>query len=156
MPYKNREDRLANQKLRNKRFRARHLEQEKERSFNYRATDRGRKLHCLQEMNARLKNPEQYLWRAAKQRAKKFNLPFTIKPSDISIPKICPVLGIPLQIRVGHGRPMDDSPSLDRFIPKLGYVLGNICVISNRANALKKDGTPEEFKLLLEWLQRCE
>jgi hypothetical protein len=153
MPYKDREAGLANQRLRNRRFRERHLEQEIERQKDYRATPRGRELHCIQEMDARLKNPERYLWRAAKQRAQKFNVPFTIQPSDIVIPEICPVLGIPLKIRIGHGRPMDDSPSLDRLIPKLGYTPENVCVISNRANALKKNSTVEELEALLRWVR---
>jgi hypothetical protein len=34
---------------------------------------------------------------------------------------------------------------LDRLIPELGYVKGNIAVVSTRANTLKRDATPEEL-----------
>lgn len=50
------------------------------------------------------------------------------------IPETCPVLGIPLTI---GGKRSPSSPSLDRIDPALGYVPGNIRVISDRANRLK-------------------
>ena len=42
------------------------------------------------------------------------------------------------------------SPSLDRIIPSLGYVKGNIRVISFRANTLKNNATLSELELILE------
>ena len=49
-----------------------------------------------------------------------------------------------------------DSPSLDRIVPELGYVKGNIRVISNRANHLKSDATLEEHrKILLDAEANC-
>ena len=56
---------------------------------------------------------------------------------------MCPVLGIPLVI--GEGACSDNSPSIDRIIPELGYVKGNIKVISRRANRIKNDATPDEL-----------
>ena len=44
------------------------------------------------------------------------------------------------------------SPSLDQIVPGLGYVKGNVQVISHRANTLKSDGTLEEFKKLVIFL----
>lgn len=81
----------------------------------------------------------------AKDRAKKNNLPFDIEISDIVIPEKCPYLDIPLF--VGKGKQTDNSPSLDRKNCKLGYVKGNIEVISNKANAMKYSATPEELLL---------
>ena len=58
----------------------------------------------------------------------------------MGIPDVCPVLGIPLdQDPKGKGERSDNSPSLDKFIPSLGYVKGNIHIISWRANHLKND-----------------
>jgi len=37
------------------------------------------------------------------------------------------------------------------YISALGYVLGNVVVISQRANQLKSDGTLEELIALVEW-----
>lgn len=43
--------------------------------------------------------------------------------------------------------PNEDSPSIDKVIPELGYVRGNVWVISNKANRIKNNATLEELKL---------
>jgi hypothetical protein len=81
-------------------------------------------------------------------------IPFNLDPSDFAnIPKTCPVLGIPLVPRDENmsGRPIDNSPSLDKFYPELGYVKGNVHFVSYRANRLKNDGTPEEWDKIAKW-----
>jgi hypothetical protein len=45
------------------------------------------------------------------------------------------------------------AASLDRIVPELGYVKGNIAVISNRANSLKSNATLEELERLCAWLK---
>ena len=84
-----------------------------------------------------------FMWGNAKRRAKAADIPFDIKVTDIVIPTHCPCLGVPLE----HGTrsQKDNSPSLDRIIPKLGYVKSNIWVISARANRIKNDATAEEI-----------
>lgn len=67
-------------------------------------------------------------------------------PEDISIPEFCPVLGLRLQH--GSGKATDASPSLDRIDNTKGYVQGNVMVVSNRANLLKRDATPDELQRL--------
>jgi len=89
-----------------------------------------------------------------KYRAKKHNIPFNLTLDDIQIPDKCPVLNIPLATRNGHSGYFSDSPSIDRIIPKLGYVKGNIRIISNRANLLKNDATVAELELVLNDLRR--
>jgi len=91
------------------------------------------------------------LWSAAKSRAKEFNFPFTIKREDIIVSEICPVLGIPLIPWAGLKSP--NCPTLDRLIPTLGYVPGNICVMSFRANRLKNNATIEELEMVLSFLK---
>lgn len=71
-------------------------------------------------------------------------VPFTITKEDIVIPTHCPILGIPL-FRGPRGGG-ENSPSLDKVRPELGYVPGNVIVISNRANRLKADATIEELR----------
>jgi hypothetical protein len=93
---------------------------------------------------------------AAKRRAKKNSLQFKITkdyleeifPSD----NLCPVFGVEFE-RGGQGRERDNSPSLDRIIPELGYVEGNVVWISNRANTLKRDATWEELQKVASWLK---
>jgi len=98
-----------------------------------------------------LNNSELYIYRRAKIRARKLSIPFTITIEDIEIPKYCPVLRI--ELRHGTSASRDHSPSLDRIVPALGYVPGNIIVMSKRANTLKSNGTLEEHRKLVEWME---
>ena len=90
------------------------------------------------------------MWLRAKHHAKKLSVPFTIKDSDIHIPAVCPVLGIALE-RAGGSR--DNAPSLDRVVPSKGYVPGNICVISSRANRIKSDASLKELESLVAYVK---
>ena len=100
----------------------------------------------------RLENPEYYLWKAAKKRAKDKQLDFTIEVSDIIIPQFCPLLQIPIVHTVGKGTRNNGSPSLDRLDNSLGYTPNNIIVISWRANFLKSDASYQEmFQLMNSW-----
>lgn len=109
----------------------------------------------------RLAHPERYLLIGAKVRAKKRGIVFEIDELDIVIPDVCPVLGIPLVIkeRVStsdkrkHFVP-PNAPSLDRIRPDLGYVKGNVQVISWRANNIKRDATPEELRKVADYVNR--
>ena len=98
------------------------------------------------------KNPEKMMLRSARHRAKKKGLDFNIELSDIVIPEYCPVLGLKLEAAGGSGGAKRNSPSLDRIVPELGYIKGNVQVISNAANLLKGDSTPEEMLLFAEWV----
>lgn len=88
----------------------------------------------------KISNYEKYLLQSAKARAKKQNIPFDISASDLVIPTHCPYLGIKLI-------PFSEwaSPSLDKIIPHLGYVVGNVQVISKLANTMKSCATIEEL-----------
>ena len=74
------------------------------------------------------------------------------------IPEFCPVLGIRLEVtEIGSSEQRmakDNAPTLDKFIPELGYVKTNVHIISWRANKLKGDGTPEEWLKVAEWCQK--
>ena len=96
-------------------------------------------------------HPEKYLLHSAKARAKKKGWEFNLGESDITIPEFCPVLGIKLTRRMDGDK--NSSPSLDRIDSNLGYVKGNVQVISWRANNLKSDGTLEEFIKLVEFMR---
>ena len=85
-------------------------------------------------------NRPQYMWQAARVRARKRGVRFTIKPSDVVIPSHCPVLGIALD-RSNR----DHTPTLDEVVQGRGYVPRNVCVISGRANRIKSDARPDEL-----------
>ena len=59
------------------------------------------------------------------------------------VPEYCPILGI--KLKSGKESSIDSSPSLDRIIPEMGYVRGNVHVISNKANTIKNNASPEEI-----------
>ncbi len=103
----------------------------------------------------KLKKYKKLLLYSVKRRAIKKDIPFDITEEDFEIPDVCPVLGIPLETGIGAGRPLDNSPSIDRLIPELGYVRGNIFIISQRANMIKNCGTIEEHRLIADWMEAC-
>jgi hypothetical protein len=76
-------------------------------------------------------NPAWAILTRAKRRAAQVGVPFDLTSEDIDIPEVCPILGIPIDVQQGGARgPKDNSISLDRIVPELGYVRGNIAVIS--------------------------
>lgn len=85
-----------------------------------------------------------YMWKAAKDRAEKRDLDFNIEESDIIIPKICPLLEIP--IKFGTKEDYNNSPSLDRIDNTKGYIKGNVWVISKKANTMKNSATLNELQ----------
>lgn len=84
------------------------------------------------------------LW-AARKRAKSQNLPFDITEDDIQIPTHCPYLGIELCNSSPRGSARNNVASLDKIVPELGYVKGNVEVISHQANTMKNDASKEEL-----------
>ena len=96
-------------------------------------------------------SPESLFLHRAKQRAKKKNVPFSLTIEDIVIPEVCPILGIKLESKEKSGGD-HASPSLDRLIPSLGYVKGNVWVICKLANSMKLNASPEQLVLFAEWV----
>jgi len=100
-------------------------------------------------------NPKQSYLLAAKKRAATAGLPFDLTEEDIIFPEVCPALGIPVALEQidGPRRRTDNTPSLDRIIPELGYVKGNVAMISWRANRLKSDAKLFELEKLLAYMK---
>ena len=86
----------------------------------------------------------------AKNRARRAGTPFEITFSEVKVPAVCPLLGIPLEWATG--RYAAGTPSLDRINPALGYVPGNVWVVSWRANAIKRDATLAELASIVRGL----
>ena len=85
-------------------------------------------------------------------RCKKKGIPFDETAIlGLSVPEVCPVLGIAIVIGTGKRHP--GSPSIDRNVPSRGYVAGNVAVISARANTIKNDGTAEEHRSIAAWIE---
>lgn len=94
-------------------------------------------------------NPAVQLLGSAKSRAKKYGLDFNLSRADIVVPKVCPALGIPLDFST-----KDNVPTLDRVIPAKGYVVGNVHVISWRANRVKLNASLVELQGIVEYLKK--
>jgi len=98
----------------------------------------------------RKSNPANILLARAKNRAKREGIEFDITLKDIVIPTHCPVLNIVLEI----GEPnAPNAPSLDRIDNTKGYIRGNVCVISWRANHLKNSLTLQQAKQIVAYME---
>jgi len=64
----------------------------------------------------------------------------------------CPVLGTAF-IFLGAGNDIAANPSIDRIDPNKGYVIGNVAVISRRANMIKSNATSDELYKVANWLR---
>lgn len=84
------------------------------------------------------------------QRAKRTGIPVNISTNDIAWPTHCPVFGYELSYFESD---KDRSVSLDRIDPSKGYVIGNVQVMSMRANRAKWNLTLSEVEQLYEYLR---
>jgi hypothetical protein len=88
-------------------------------------------------------NPEQYLRaimiRMAERRASQSGVSFdeSFMDSVGECPANCPACSVTMQR--GEGRIQPNSPSIDRIVPELGYVPGNVQWLCQSCNAVKND-----------------
>jgi hypothetical protein len=89
----------------------------------------------------------------ARTRSRFSSTPFSITNEYVAsiAGDTCPVLGIPLMFG-GTGRPVAGSASIDRIVPELGYVEGNVAVISYRANVIKSNASAAEVRRVADWM----
>lgn len=119
---------------------------------------------CKSERNKdyHQKNPLQFMLVAAKARAKRKKIQFSLTQDDLSLPDICPILGIPLKIsrakrnKSKKGLSRENSPSLDRINNSKGYVKGNVIVVSYKANTIKNNATLKELKKIVSFYERLQ
>lgn len=108
------------------------------------------------QRNQRARRPREALVCQAKGRAKKFGLPCDLTVEALHWPTHCPILGLELdynKTNPGERKIRHSVPTLDRKTNALGYVLGNVFVISHRANWLKSDATAEELEAVLAYMR---
>ncbi|MGH8591081.1 MAG: hypothetical protein ACREXX_17680, partial [Gammaproteobacteria bacterium] len=110
----------------------------------------------------REKDPIRWLLYKTKTRCKKLGIPFDITSADIVQSTHCPVFGTKLNylgtntVDCRGGRRPDNTASLDRIVLSLGYVKGNVIVVSWRANEIKKDATCDELKAVMSFYSRFQ
>jgi len=100
----------------------------------------------------RLNHKEMEMFKGAKSRAKERGLEFNITIDDIFIPEKCPVLGIPIY-KNSRGCLSVNSPTLDRIDNSMGYIKGNVMVISHKANQIKSNGSIEDHLRVIEYMK---
>lgn len=103
------------------------------------------------QSNNRRSNPIPRILQEAKSRARKKGIEFSITSDDVTVPAVCPVLNIP--IGMSFGARSDNSLSIDRIDGSKGYIPGNVRIISWRANRLKNDGTLEELRAIVSYIE---
>jgi hypothetical protein len=113
---------------------------------------KSRKEQNIYKKKLNRQNPLSNILQQAKRRAKLKNVPFDITADDIEVPEYCPVLGIKLAVNKNHAK--DNSLSIDRIIPELGYVKDNVAIISFKANTIKSNASIEDLEKVLAWVKR--
>lgn len=94
---------------------------------------------------------EDILYSKAKNRAKTKHIDFSIEKYNIFIPKICQVCKI--EICQNNNKVQNNSPSVDRVNPTLGYIKNNIAVICYRCNNIKSNGNVEDHKRIVDYIK---
>jgi hypothetical protein len=90
---------------------------------------------------------------SAKERSVKQNVSFdlTLDYLESITTDECPVFKTPFVWGQSNGK-HPYRPSLDKVIPELGYVKGNVVFISLKANTIKQDITEKELYAVADWL----
>lgn len=92
--------------------------------------------------------------RAIRQRCKVIGIPFSITLADLlPLPTHCSDLGI--ELNYFSSERSSNSASIDKIKPEVGYVKGNVRIVSSKANVMKQDATPEELVYIAKrWLEQ--
>lgn len=84
-----------------------------------------------------------------KANAPKRGLDVTITEEDLVWVECCPILGITLDRCAPTNSP--NCASVDRLNNSLGYIKGNVWIISRKANTMKNSASREELKAFGRW-----
>lgn len=91
-------------------------------------------------------------FRTKKANAKTIGWEWTVEFGDLTWPTHCPILGIELDYFAEACQ--ENSPSFDQRVAGLGYVKGNVDIMSWRANRIKNNGTAAEHRLIADYLDK--
>lgn len=95
------------------------------------------------------------------ERSRKLGLPFEGDVlttewlfSLLSSQPFCSCCEVPLDYSYKHdGVKKNNSPSIDRIVPKKGYIETNVALICWRCNNLKRDATASELETIARWIR---
>lgn len=97
-----------------------------------------------------LYNAQREKFRRKKANATRIGWEWSIDFGELLWPTYCPILG--LEIDYYAETRQENSCSFDRIDNGKGYVIGNVQIISWRANRIKNDGTAEEHFRIAQYL----
>ena len=84
----------------------------------------------------------------AKKRAENSGMLFDITVDQLELPETCPLLGVKINYAAEGRGGSPNSPSIDRIDNSLGYISGNVWVVSWKANRIKSNATIDELYLI--------
>jgi hypothetical protein len=93
-------------------------------------------------------------FRGKKSNAVRTGFTWDVEFGDLYWPTHCPILGLELDYFSEFCT--EASPSFDRTNSDLGYVKGNVKIISWRANRIKNNGTAEEHRKIADYLDKLQ
>lgn len=101
------------------------------------------------------------MYNNALRRSRRDKIPFDIDVEYLKSIKTdrCPIFDMELswgKIGEGYKNMSESSPSLDKIKPEYGYIKGNVCIISNKANIIKHSVGYEELYKVADWLHEKE
>jgi hypothetical protein len=115
----------------------------------------GKNGNALVRVADKARDPIGHLLRIAQKRAQNKGIPFELTREDLVMPEVCPVFGCRWEWGVNKmGWRNERAPSLDRIRPELGYVPGNVAIISTRANHLKNNASLRELEAVVTYLRQ--
>ena len=126
-----------------KRYALENKEQIKSKRKQYYQNNKEKHIQNRVDYYSQIENRAKYLLGRVKIRANKSSIEFNLSLEDIIIPEFCPYLGLKLTHDLGKGQAVTNS-SIDRIDPAMGYVKGNIQVISRLANTMKSNSSREQ------------
>lgn len=68
------------------------------------------------------------------------------------MPDNCPACGVAFIFHAKKHGPR--SPSIDRLTNMLGYIPGNVAIICNHCNSVKRDASVIDLRQIADWLER--
>lgn len=92
-----------------------------------------------------------YMLRNLRYNAKRRGIAFNLEIKDLILPTQCPLLGLPLLYNSFDttAKTFNDNAwaTVDRIDNSLGYVKGNVWIISRLANTMKNEASLDQLKL---------
>ena len=99
---------------------------------------------CKYECNNKHRNPYKTVFQNARARVLRGGGTWELDFDTFDFPEYCPYLGYKLNYSYGKGKIQHNSPSFDQINAGMGYIKGNVEIVSNRANSMKNDASVDD------------